>query len=361
MSCRVVHIGTGLTGTQALRGVIDDPALELVGLLVHTPDKAGVDAGALCGAADTGVVATADRDAVMAAEPHCVLYCATAVRREDAVLTDICEFLAAGVDVVTISTIPMVYPAAAPAPWRERIEKACAAGSSTFYATGAEPGFISLNIPTALLSGCGIVRSFRLDEYALDLDHTYPIWDVLHESMGFGKPDGHVPVRIASGKVEHDWRTVVLYLAEILGVTLDRVELDWETLLAPTDLVTECGTIASGTICGHRWQLSGVVAGRAVVGVQYFASVTSTPWPAHWPRPAQEGRGGMVFRVDGDPDIELAVHFGEPGVGGVNPGVVATACAAVNAIPAVSAAPPGVVSVPLSGPSVVSRRTITHS
>lgn len=46
-----------------------------------------------------------------------------------------------------------------------------------------------------------------MDEYALDLDRSYPIWDVLHESMGFGKPDGHVPVRIASGKVNHDWET----------------------------------------------------------------------------------------------------------------------------------------------------------
>ena len=29
---RVVHVGTGLTGREALRGIIDDPALDLVGL-----------------------------------------------------------------------------------------------------------------------------------------------------------------------------------------------------------------------------------------------------------------------------------------------------------------------------------------
>lgn len=38
---RVVHVGTGFTGREALRAVIDDPALELVGVKVSTPDKTG--------------------------------------------------------------------------------------------------------------------------------------------------------------------------------------------------------------------------------------------------------------------------------------------------------------------------------
>ena len=159
-----------------------------------------MDAGQLCGTADVGVAATSDISEVLALAPDCVAYCATAVRREDEAIADIAGYLEAGINVVTFSTIPMVYPAAAPTDWRDALESAAAKGNSTFYATGSEPGFISLNIPTALLAGAGRVDSYRMDEYALDLDKAYPIWDVLHESMGFGKPDGHVPVRIASGK-----------------------------------------------------------------------------------------------------------------------------------------------------------------
>ncbi len=230
---RVAHVGTGLTGAQALRAVIDDPALELVGLKVSTAEKVGVDAGRLSGGADVGIPATDDPDTIMALAPDCVLYCASAVRREEAAIADIVRYLEAGINVVTISTIPMVYPPAAPPEWREALQAAAVRGNSTFYATGAEPGFISLNIPTALLTGAGAVDSYRMDEYAIDLDKSYPIWDVLHESMGFGKPDGHVPARIAAGKVNHDWETVVRYIADILGLALDSVELDWETLLAP--------------------------------------------------------------------------------------------------------------------------------
>ena len=359
-SCRVVHVGTGLTGREALRATIDDPALELVGVKVSTPEKAGVDAGRLFGDSDVGIAATDDLDAVLALAPDCILYCATAVRREAEAIADIVTYLEAGINVVTISTIPMVYPAAAPPQWRAAVQAAAEKGNSTFYATGAEPGFISLNVPTALLAGAGTVESYRMDEYAIDLDKSYPIWEVLHESMGFGKPDGHVPVRIASGKVNHDWETVVRYIADILGIELDGVELDWESLVAPTDLETAIGVIPEGTICAHRWQLAGVVDGRPAVAVQYFATVSSTPWPERWPRPSRQDQGGMVIRVEGQPSMCLELYFEQSASDRVNPGVAVTALAAVNAIPEVVDAPPGVLANPLAGPAIVSRQSRTR-
>jgi len=359
-SYRVVHVGTGLTGREALRATINDPALELVGVKVSTRDKVGVDAGRLVDGADVGIAATDDIDVILALEPDCILYCSTAVRREAEAIADIVTYLEAGINVVTISTIPMVYPSAAPPEWRAAVEAAAAKGNSTFYATGAEPGFISLNIPTALLAGAGAIDSYRMDEYAINLDKAYPIWDVLHESMGFGKPEGHVPARIASGKVNHDWETVVRYIADILGLKLDGVELDWETLLAPTDLETALGVIPEGTICAHRWQLAGVVDGRKAVAVQYFATVSSTPWPQRWPRLSREDQGGMVFRVEGRPSMSLELYMEQSASDRVNPGVAVTALAAVNSIPEVVDAAPGVLAKPLAGPSIVTRQSRTR-
>jgi hypothetical protein len=198
-----------------------------------------------------------------------------------------------------------------------------------------------------------------MDEYAVDLDKSYPIWDVLHESMGFGKPDGHVPVRIASGKVNKDWETVVRYIADILGFELDRIELDWETLQAPTDLQTAIGVIPEGTICAHRWRLAGLAAEQPAVAVQYFATVSTTPWPDRWPKPAREGQGGMVFRVQGSPSMSLELYFEQSETDRANPGVAVTALAAVNAIPSVVNAPAGVITQPLSGPSIVTRQSRT--
>lgn len=355
---RVVHAGTGLTGRQALAAIIDDPALELVGLLTSTPEKVGLDAGRLCGRPTTGVKATGDIASLIALNPDCVCYCATAVRRENEAVNDICRYLSAGANVVTISTIPMVYPPAAPSDWRDALELAARQGDSSLYATGSEPGVISLNIPTALLACAGRVDSYRMDEYAVGLDQAYPIWDVLHESMGFGKPDGYVPARIASGKVNHDWETVVRYIADILGLELDGVDLDWETVLAPNDLDTAVGVIPAGSICAHRWQLAGMVSGRPAVAVQYFATLTTTPWPPEWPKPAREGDSAMVYRIRGQPQMSMELYLEQHDPDdGINPGVNATAMAAVNAIPAVVNASSGVIAQPLSGPAIVTRQS----
>ena len=358
MSYRVAHGGTGLTGREALRGIIGDPALDLIGVLVTTPSKVGEDVGALCGLPDVGLLATDDVDAIISAKPDCFCYCGTSVRREQESIDDMVRLLRAGINVVTISTIPMVYSPAAPQGWRDAIESACREGNSSFYATGSEPGVASLNIPTALLAGAGRVDSYRMDEYALGLDEVYPIWEVLHESMGFGKPDGHVPARIASGKVRHDWETVVRYIADLLDYELDSIDLDWETLTAPTDLVTNVGVLAEGTICAHRWQLAGKVDGNPVVSVQYFATVSSTPWPEVWPRPVAEAASAVVYRVTGRPNMRMQLCFdAQDGETNLNSAIALTGMAAVNAIPWVVLAEPGIHHA-IAGRDVVTRQAV---
>ena len=54
--------------------------------------------------------------------------------------------------------------------------------------------------------------------------------------------------------------------------------------------------------------------------------------------------------------MSLALNF-ESTPGAVNPGITATAMAAVNAIPEVVAAQPGLISTPLAGPSIVTRQS----
>ena len=46
---RVIQWATGVTGMMSLRHVIERADLELVGVRVYGPAKAGVDAGTLCG------------------------------------------------------------------------------------------------------------------------------------------------------------------------------------------------------------------------------------------------------------------------------------------------------------------------
>ena len=68
---RVIQWATGNVGLVALRHFIENPTFELAAVLVTNPAKVGRDAGELAGVARTGVVATADIEAIVATEADC--------------------------------------------------------------------------------------------------------------------------------------------------------------------------------------------------------------------------------------------------------------------------------------------------
>ena len=100
MAIRVAHVGTGNVGGLALTELITNPAFELTGVCVSTPEKVGRDAGALCGVgldADlqkgrvTGIEAVGDLDALLATKPDCVVYCAMGDTRLPDAMADVME------------------------------------------------------------------------------------------------------------------------------------------------------------------------------------------------------------------------------------------------------------------------------
>src|SRR6188508_1139731 len=142
MTHRVVHWGTGNTGALALRGIISHPDLELVGLHVHTDAKVGRDAADLAGlSTPTGVLATNDPALIADLGADCLAYLGDGIGRVGAAVAEICGFLAAGTNVVSTSLNDLVYPPAAPPSLREPLEAACAAGGTSFFNNGADPGF----------------------------------------------------------------------------------------------------------------------------------------------------------------------------------------------------------------------------
>ena len=89
MAIRVAQIGTGNVGGHALTELITNPQFELTGVWVSSESKAGKDAAELVGLEDsTGITATNDLEAVLAAEPECAVYRAMADNRLPEALED---------------------------------------------------------------------------------------------------------------------------------------------------------------------------------------------------------------------------------------------------------------------------------
>src|ERR1700745_151595 len=101
MAYRVIQWSTGNVGRHALRLVAEHPDLGLVGLWVHSADKAGKDAGEHAGGAPLRGAATTDADALLALDADCVVYTATADLRPAEAIADMARIAASGKNIVS--------------------------------------------------------------------------------------------------------------------------------------------------------------------------------------------------------------------------------------------------------------------
>src|SRR5436305_15222573 len=111
---RVIHVGTGPTGIEGLRSILQNPALTLVGHFVKSPEKIGRDSGELAGMGATGSTATTNWDDLLALDADCIAYLGNGAGRAEEVVAEVSRFLERGTNVVSTSLIPFVYPPSAP-------------------------------------------------------------------------------------------------------------------------------------------------------------------------------------------------------------------------------------------------------
>lgn len=340
MTYRVVQWSTGNVGKLALHGIIQHPDLELVGLWVHSPDKVGRDAGELVGLPPTGVKATNDVDALLALEPDCVSYTATADLRPAEAIDDMCRILASGANVVATSVVPLVYPPAAEPSIVARLEEACAQGGTTCFTSGIDPGFANDTLPLVLSGVCERIDELRVMEIVNYATYNQP--QVLFETMGFAKPLDHEPVLLIPGILTLAWGSVVRQLAAGLGVEIEEIRETHVKVPAPEDFDIPPGHVPKGTMAGLRFEVQGIVNGRPAIVLEHVTRLRDDIAP-DWPKPLA-GSGCYRVVIEGNPSTtcELLMH-GEDGDHNTG-NLVATALRILNAIPAVCAAKPGLLS-----------------
>jgi len=326
---RVVQWATGNIGTRSLQHVIEHPGLSLAGVYVTSAAKAGRDAGDLCGRPATGVTATNDIDEILALGAACVLYMPAACN-----LDEVCALLAAGTNIVTTRG-EFHHPASMPPADRERVERACAAGGTSIHSTGSSPGFISEAVPLVLLSIQRRLDALAINEYADLSNRDSP--DMLFNLMGFGHPAQEFPPeRFSYGA--YAFGPSMRLVADAVGLPLDSVTSTGEVALTPEKLTIAAGTLDAGTVAAQRTIITGHRDGRPLITFTATWYCSEALEPA-WTVP---GWDGWTVQVDGDAPLDVSIRFTIPEgrMGEMTPGY--TANRAVNAVPYVCAARPGI-------------------
>jgi 2,4-diaminopentanoate dehydrogenase len=338
---RVVQWSTGNVGRHAIAGIAARPELELVGVWVSDPAKVGQDAGRLAGLGrDLGVTATSDAAELLALEPDCIVHTAMADNRLMEAIDDLTRFLAAGINVVSSSPVFLQYPdGTVPPELSDPIKRAALDGGASLFVNGVDPGFANdwlALVLTSVSERIDEVRCMELLDYS-----TYNSSTVLFDVMGFGKPLDETPMLLMPGVLSLAWGSVVRQLAAGLDVELDAVTENVVRLPAPETFDIASGTIQEGTQAALRFEVLGMRNSRPVVALEHVTRLRADLGP-DWPQPA--GQGCYRVKITGEPnytlDLELLGTDGDHNTAGLK----ATAMRLVNAVEAVVAAPPGLVT-----------------
>jgi 2,4-diaminopentanoate dehydrogenase len=330
---RVVQWTTGNVGRRSVRAVVGHPDLELVGCYAWSGDKVGRDVGELCGIEPIGVNATDDVDALLALRPDCVLYTPMWPDTDEVV-----RILEAGVNVV--STAAFVNGRRLGAE-RDRIVEACERGRSSMFGTGISPGFVDV-IGIAAAGICDRIDKLTINEAS---DTTLYDSPDTERPAGFGRPidDPELPGMAAEGTAV--FGEAVAMVADALGVELDEIVCEAEYAQTTEDVVMESWTIPAGCVAGVAASWQGKVGDRTIVelNVRWKKGATLEP---NWA--IEEGH---VIQVDGRPTVRAKLDYLPPPDFEATTfadfmvlGMIMTAMPAVNAIPVVVAAPPGIVT-----------------
>jgi hypothetical protein len=334
-SVRVVQWTTGNVGRRSVRAIATNPLLELVGCYAWSPDKVGEDAGTLAGIDELGVAATNDTSELLTLRPDCVVY-----NPMWPDVDEIVEILSTGANVVTTAAFITGHNLGED---RARIEEACQRGEATIFGSGINPGAAQL---LAIVSAtiCDRIDKVSITEFG---DSTLYDSPETEKPVGFGQPIDHPGLQEMTASGTAVFREAVLMLADAIGVELDGVRCTaeyaqtTEDLHLPADWVIERGCVAGVDL---RWQ--GFIGDRDVIEIRMRWRKGQTLQP-DW----QHKPGGYLIEIAGQPAVTTTLDFLPPADFEAKSmsdfmvlGMIITAMPAINAIPAVVAADPGIAT-----------------
>ena len=334
MPYKVFQWASGGVGAHTTRIALQRDSLELVGMHVFSDAKVGKDAGELVGLDAAGVPATNDIEVIKASDADVVIHAPlpslVAGANPDQDLDDFCELLAAGKNVITV--VGYMYPKVHGPAVVARLEEACHAGGSSFHSTGLNPGWMGDLLPLTLSGLCERIDHIHVLE--VSRFDQYPSPEIMFDSMGFNTtPEEHARV-IQTQKRWLDglFSESVQMVADGLDMGVTEVVSTIETELAKADLEVAAGTVRAGTVAGQHWRWSGLAGGEEVIAHE-------TVWRIHPDVAPDWADGSNLITFAGKPNINFEI---ERDFGFMDNAGVATGAHAMNAIPYVVQAGPGI-------------------
>ncbi len=317
MTIRVLLVGLGPIGAAIGRQLAARKGFQIVGAVDIDPQKIGKDAGDVM---ELGrklrVKVTEDiGKTIRASKPDVAVLCTSSSLKT--VVPQFEEVLKRRVPIVT-TTEEAAYPTPRNQRLMKRIDAAARKAKVAVLGTGVNPGFTMDALPIALTALCERVDSVEVrrvqDARIRRLS--------FQQKIGAGLTREQFDKGVREGTLRHvGFSESIQMIGDALGWTLDRITDSIEPKMAEEPVASELLAVDPGYVAGIIQDGVGFVKGQACITLHLEAYLG-----------APESYDSVL--IEGSPRIHSTI------AGGVH-GDIATASMAVNSIPAVLAAAPG--------------------
>ncbi|HEY7515130.1 MAG TPA: dihydrodipicolinate reductase [Vicinamibacteria bacterium] len=318
---KVVLVGLGPIGQGVAKLVLETEGLQVVGATDPSPQHAGKDLGVVLGLPRKLRIKVAGDPArfVRKSRADLALLCTGSSLKD--VKPQIAALLQRGMNVVSTCE-ELSFPAPRNLSHFRELDRLAQRKKVTVLGTGVNPGYAMDTLALVLTAPCAKVNRIAVTRVVDAGSRRLP----LQRKVGAGLNLSQFRRAVTENSVRHvGLPESVHMIAHGLGWKLDRVDETLEPAIAPRDLDTEYLRIPAGAAAGIKQSARGYRNGELAISLDLQMYVG-----------AESPRDHVL--VDGDPPIDATVS------GGVA-GDIATAAIAVNAIPKVMAARPGVLTM----------------
>ena len=319
-------LGTGQMGGGIARLVLEKPGLELVGAYARRSERAGIDLGRATGLGrDTGLAIDNDLERLLGQCGPRIAIQATCSRLADAA-PEIATLLRHGVDVISIAE-EMAWPAASSADIAGELHRLALEHGASVLGTGINPGFVLDLLIIALSGVCTEIESISANR----VNDLSPYGPTVLESQGVGLTPEQFRRGLEAGTVvgHFGFAESIRMIASAVGWEIEAIEETREPIVTSVPRETPFIRLVTGDVAGCHHRAVAYRGGSPVITLDHPQQVL----------PGAEGtETGDCIEIRGTPDIRLA---GSPEI----PGGQGTVALAVNMIPRVLNAAPGLYSM----------------
>jgi 4-hydroxy-tetrahydrodipicolinate reductase len=341
---RVLQWGLGAMGSGMAKLMLEKSGIKIVAAVDGRPDYVGKDLGEILGAGKKlGVKVTNKPEDVLKKENVDIVVIATTSWLKEQ-MPDLRKILKAGINCVSIAEEMSVAEAQNPKLAKE-LDTLAKENGVTIIGTGVNPGFVLDLMVVALTAGNHNVERIE----ASRVNDLSPYGPTVMNSQGVGTTPEQFKAGIADGSIvgHVGFPESIRMISDALGLGVDRIEQTREPIISKVHRETPYVKVEPG-----------MVAGCSHIGIGYHGDkeVIKLIHPQQIHPQLDKQDTGDYINIYGKPEIHMSI---KPEIAGG----VATEGIAVNLIPLVVAATPGLkrmidlpVPAALMGDSAYSRR-----